>query len=58
MTRAMNTGPTSETPEGLLLIEGSGVAPTVIVPVTEESALGFSDAVLAAAEETLLEVLR
>ena len=38
-----------ETPDGDLLIEGSGVAPDVVVPITRESALGEIDAVLEAA---------
>jgi len=43
----------SETPEGELLIEGTGVVPDIIVPVTEASALGQIDAVLEAAIESL-----
>jgi C-terminal processing protease CtpA/Prc len=45
----------SETPEGDLLIEGVGVVPDVVVPVTEESVLGLEDAVLEKAIEVLLE---
>ncbi len=44
-----------ETPDGELLIEGAGIAPDVVVPVTEESALGLEDPVLDAAVEALLE---
>lgn len=49
--------PTSraETPAGELLIEGEGIVPAVIVPVTEESALGLEDPVLEAAIEALTE---
>ncbi|MBC8331918.1 MAG: peptidase S41 [Anaerolineae bacterium] len=43
----------SETPNGELLIEGVGVVPDILVPVTEESALGTVDAVLDAAIEAL-----
>ena len=46
-----------ETPEGELLIEGTGVVPDVTVPVTEESALGLEDAVLDAAVDALLDSL-
>ena len=42
-----------ETPDGELLIEGTGVVPDISVPVTEESALGRVDAVLEAAIEAL-----
>jgi len=42
-----------ETPNGDLLIEGTGVVLDVEVPVTEESALGKVDAVLEAAIEAL-----
>jgi C-terminal processing protease CtpA/Prc len=42
------------TPDGTLLIEGVGVVPDITVPVTEESALGKTDAVLQAAVEALL----
>jgi len=44
-----------ETPDGKLLIEGVGVIPDIIVPVTQESALGSRDAVLEAAIESLLD---
>ena len=43
-----------ETPDGKVLIEGEGVVPDVIVPVTVDSALGRSDAVLDAAVKALL----
>lgn len=42
-----------ETMDGELLIEGSGVAPDITVPVTAESARGEVDAVLDAAIEAL-----
>jgi C-terminal processing protease CtpA/Prc len=42
-----------ETLDGKLLIEGSGVLPEVVVPVTYESALGLEDAVLNTAIEIL-----
>jgi len=47
-----------ETPDGLLLIEGSGVIPDIIVPVTLESALGQLDAVLEAAQQALLDLIK
>lgn len=43
-----------ETPGGKVLIEGEGVQPDILVPVTEASALGEEDAVLSAAIEALL----
>lgn len=43
----------SETPDGKLLIEGVGVVPDILVPVTEESVLGNVDIVLATAIEAL-----
>ncbi|HIE56684.1 MAG TPA: peptidase S41, partial [Anaerolineales bacterium] len=43
----------SETPGGDLLIEGVGVVPDILVPITEESALGIVDAVLQAAVKAL-----
>ena len=43
-----------ETPDGKVLIEGEGVVPDVIVPVTVDSALGRSDAVLDAAVKAVL----
>ncbi|MBN2549977.1 MAG: hypothetical protein JXB15_12515 [Anaerolineales bacterium] len=45
----------SETLDGELLIEGSGVALDITVPVTLESALGSFDAILEAAVKALLE---
>jgi carboxyl-terminal processing protease len=47
-----------ETPDGVLLIEGSGVIPDIIVPVTLESALGQVDAVLEAAQQALLDLVK
>jgi C-terminal processing protease CtpA/Prc len=44
-----------ETLDGELLIEGVGVVPDVLVPVTEESALSLEDTVLDAAIDALLE---
>jgi C-terminal processing protease CtpA/Prc len=43
------------TPDGEVIIEGVGVVPDVVVPVTEESALGSRDTVLETAIETLLK---
>jgi C-terminal processing protease CtpA/Prc len=43
-----------ETPDGELLIEGVGIIPDILVPVTEASALGTTDAVLQAAIDALL----
>lgn len=48
----------SVTPDGEIVIEGSGVAPDIVVPVTEDSALGRADAVLQAAIDALLKELR
>jgi C-terminal processing protease CtpA/Prc len=48
----------SVTPDGEIVIEGSGVAPDIVVPVTEDSALGRVDTVLQAAMDTLLKELR
>jgi C-terminal processing protease CtpA/Prc len=45
----------STTPDGEVIIEGTGVVPDITVPVTEESALGMEDAVLEAAIELLTE---
>ena len=45
----------SETLDGTLLIEGTGVIPDILVPVTQESALGQVDAVLEAAIQALSE---
>jgi C-terminal processing protease CtpA/Prc len=46
-----------ETPDGQLLIEGVGIVPDIVVPVTEESALGISDTLLEAAIQALFERL-
>jgi len=46
-----------ETPGGDLLIEGIGVVPDILVPVTEESVLGSTDAVLQAAIQALFDRL-
>ena len=46
-----------ETPDGHLLIEGVGVLPDVLVPVTYESAMGQIDAVLEAAIDAVLSRL-
>jgi C-terminal processing protease CtpA/Prc len=43
-----------ETLDGELLIEGVGIIPDILVPVTEASALGRTDAVLQAAIDALL----
>ncbi len=43
------------TPNGDILIEGMGVQPDILVPVTYESAMGQVDAVLEAAIKALLE---
>ncbi|MDX9864275.1 MAG: S41 family peptidase [Anaerolineaceae bacterium] len=43
-----------QTMDGALLIEGVGVVPSVVVPVTAESVLGSADPVLDAAVEKLL----
>ncbi|MCD6402088.1 MAG: hypothetical protein J7L73_09195 [Anaerolineales bacterium] len=45
----------SEKPDGSLLIEGKGVIPDVLVPITESSALGLEDTVLNAAIKVLLD---
>jgi len=47
-----------ETPDGELLIENVGVVPDILVPVTEESALGIEDTVLQAAVKELLAKIR
>ena len=46
-----------ETLDGQLLIEGQGIPPDLVVPVTFESAMGTTDAVLEAAIQVLLERL-
>ncbi len=43
----------AETPQGELLIEGTGVVLDIVVPITEQSALGEIDSVLEAAIEAL-----
>jgi C-terminal processing protease CtpA/Prc len=43
------------TPGGEIIIEGVGVVPDIVVPVTEESALGLKDTVLEAAIKALSE---
>ncbi len=43
----------SETPDGDLLIEGVGIVPDILVPVTEESVLNGVDTVLQAAVDAL-----
>ncbi len=47
-----------ETMDGKLLIEGVGVIPDLLVPVSEASALGQVDALLEAAVQALLDDLR
>jgi C-terminal processing protease CtpA/Prc len=42
-----------ETPDGKVLIEGQGVVPDILVPVTMDSALGRTDAALDAAVKAL-----
>jgi C-terminal processing protease CtpA/Prc len=44
-----------ETSDGTLILEGTGLVPDIVVPVTEDSALGRVDAVLEAAVEYLLD---
>jgi len=46
-----------ETPRGELLIEGAGIAPDVLVPVTYDSVIGGTDVVLQAAIDALLAEL-
>jgi C-terminal processing protease CtpA/Prc len=47
-----------ETLEGQLVIEGEGIIPDILVPVTAESALGQVDALLEAAVQALLQKIR
>ena len=47
-----------ETPDGEVLIEGVGVVPDIVVPLTEDEALGRVDAVLEAAIRALQEEIR
>ena len=42
------------TPEGQILIEGTGIVPDILVPVTQNSARNLEDAVLQAAIDALL----
>jgi C-terminal processing protease CtpA/Prc len=44
--------------DGKLIIEGTGVIPQIVVPVTIESALGEEDAVLEAAIKALLDLIK
>lgn len=46
-----------ETLDGELLIEGVGIIPDILVPVTEESALGQTDTVLQAAINALIGMI-
>jgi len=48
----------SLTLDGKLIIEGTGVIPQIIVPVTVESAIGDQDAVLEAAIQALLDLIK
>ncbi len=48
----------SLTLDGKLIIEGTGVIPQIIVPVTVESATGDQDAVLEAAIQALLDLIK
>jgi len=41
-----------------VIIEGKGIIPDLIVPVTEESALGGEDALLIRAIESLLDKIK
>ncbi len=45
-------------PDGKVVIEGSGILPDISVPVTLESSLGQTDTVLEAAVQALLDKLR
>lgn len=47
-----------QSPDGTVIIEGTGVVPDITVPVTVESALGQVDAVLDAAIQALLEEIQ
>jgi C-terminal processing protease CtpA/Prc len=44
-----------ESPSGEVIIEGKGIIPDFIVPVTEESALGGEDTILLRAIKELLD---
>lgn len=48
----------SKTAAGQIVLEGQGVTPDILVPVTADSALGKVDAVLQQAIQTLLEKIR
>ncbi|MFN2196692.1 MAG: S41 family peptidase [Anaerolineales bacterium] len=47
----------SETPDGQLVLEGTGVIPDILVPITFDSVMGTTDTVLAAAETAILDRL-
>jgi C-terminal processing protease CtpA/Prc len=47
-----------ETPDGQLLIEGVGVIPDILVPITEEDALSKEDSVLQTAIDALQDQIR
>ena len=47
-----------ESPSGEVIIEGKGVIPDFIVPVTEESSLGGEDILLNHAIEALLDKIK
>ena len=57
MTAQYPTG-RPNTLDGKILIEGTGVVPSITVPVTFESAMGMTDAVLEAAIRALQEKLK
>ena len=44
--------------DGKLIIEGTGVIPQIVVPVTVESAMSEEDAVLEAAIQALLDLIK
>jgi C-terminal processing protease CtpA/Prc len=43
--------------DGKVVIEGTGIIPDILVPITEDSVLGIIDSVLQSAIETLLKKL-
>ncbi len=47
----------AETPDGQLLLEGVGLVPDILVPVTADSALGYTDTVLEAAIQALQDMI-
>lgn len=47
-----------ESEDGKLVIEGEGVIPKIVVPVTQQSVLGGEDTILAAAEKALIDLIR